>query len=522
MTQQNIINKLKPDSHTKVLLYIFLIGLAFRLWGITNPLLDFHSWRQTLTASVAQNFFTDGMNLFSPSTNFINENFEFEFHLYTYIVALLYKVFGVHDWLGRLVAVAFLMGTMWVLYLLGKRYFDERVAAVAVAFFAVLPMSVYYTRTFMPESAMLFFSVALLYCFTRWLDTEQWHFFILACLSGALVFLVKLPTLYLGAPLLFLVLNKYGKSFLVQWKLYLFALAILLPPLMWYSHMVDIRIQVYGGENIWLSNDKLANLETLKDYKFYKLIFATRLIEKMFAFTAFPFLVLGMIAKVKKKEDTLFHIWFASVCIFFLIVAHGNRVHEYYQIPIIPAGCFFIGQFLVKFFESRKDPRLWRSDYKACIVLIMIVFLPIHSIYKLDKRMNYNDGYLLIGKEIVKHAKPGERIIVQDKYMKVAQPTMKSNQSITKSNQATQKLAIKGNGAPQILYFANRKGWTYGVNINLSPKNIEEHIAEGATVYAMAKFSLEKENKKLFDYLSSEHQLVEQTPLVTVFKLKGD
>ena len=116
MTKESFLNKLKPDSHAKVLLYIFLAGLVFRLWGITNPLLDFHSWRQTLTATVAQNFFTDGMNLFSPSTNFISENFEFEFHLYTFIVALLYKVFGFHDWLGRGGAGAVSMGTMWVRY----------------------------------------------------------------------------------------------------------------------------------------------------------------------------------------------------------------------------------------------------------------------------------------------------------------------------------------------------------------------------------------------------------------------
>ena len=59
MKGKAVLNALKPDSHAKVLLYIFLIALAFRLWGVTNPLLDFHSWRQTLTATKERGELTD-------------------------------------------------------------------------------------------------------------------------------------------------------------------------------------------------------------------------------------------------------------------------------------------------------------------------------------------------------------------------------------------------------------------------------------------------------------------------------
>ncbi|MFQ5692699.1 MAG: ArnT family glycosyltransferase, partial [Nitrospinota bacterium] len=110
----------------------------------------------------------DGMNLFAPRLDDLQPYFEFEFQVYPYLVAVLYQVFGVAEWLGRLTAVLFSLGTMGYLYGLGKRYLDRTSALVAVSLFAVLPMAVYYNRAFMPESTLLFFSVAGLYHFDRW------------------------------------------------------------------------------------------------------------------------------------------------------------------------------------------------------------------------------------------------------------------------------------------------------------------------------------------------------------------
>ena len=64
--------KSKSIRPSIVLLGIFFIALAIRLWGVTNPLLDFHAWRQTLTATIAYNFYVDGMNFVTPRLNMID------------------------------------------------------------------------------------------------------------------------------------------------------------------------------------------------------------------------------------------------------------------------------------------------------------------------------------------------------------------------------------------------------------------------------------------------------------------
>ena len=480
-----------PDSQatsfnpTRILWGVFFIALVFRLWGVTNPLLDFHGWRQTLTATIAYNFYVDGMNVFNPSPNRLNQLGAHEFPLYTYLIAILYKILGFHEIMGRLVAIAFSMGSLWFLYLLGKRYFDKTSAIVACGFFAVLPFSVYYSRTFMPEAAMLFFSISMVYMFARWLDTGKWSDFIFASLFATLAFLVKLPTLYMGGPLLFLAWNKFRGKIFYQPRLYLFVVMILAPPALWYSYIARLQFETYGGSNVWL--DMLKDWEVLLTLRYWKLIFWTRLVEKMFAFTVFPFLVLGMWATTQNKERYVLHTWFFSICAYFVIAAKYNFIHEYYQVPIIPVGCLFAGKFIADFYRQNASGA-WNK--RVWLVLIMIVFIPIHSIYKLNKRLNYNDSYIKLGEEIKENTEPDDLII---------------------ANQV--------NASPQIFYYGQRKGWGVTFDQKLKPKTLTEYVNKGARLYVMVGGNLEENDPELNEFLKSQHQFLNKDPKVTLFKL---
>jgi len=478
----------KSIRPSKILLGIFFVALAIRLWGVTNPLLDFHAWRQTLTATIAYNFYADGMNFITPRLNMINSVFHFEFPLFTYLVALLYKIFGFDEILGRLVAIAFSMGSIWFLYLLGKRYFDETSALVACGLFAVLPFSVYYSRTFMPESAMLFFSISMIYMFARWLDTRKWSDFLLASLFSTLAFLVKLPTLYMGAPLLFLAWNKFRGKIFYQPLLYIFVIAILIPPTLWYSYTARLQLETYGGSsNLWL--DLLKDYEVLFTLRYWKLIFLTRLIEKMFAFTVFPFVVLGMRAYTSNKENHVLHIWFFSICLYFVIAAKLNFIHEYYQVPIIPVGCLFAGKFVAEFYRKNTLGDGYKSG-KLWLVTLMIIFIPIHSIYKLNGRLDYNDTWLEISAAVQQKTVRTDRLIV-------GEPV---------SN-------------PRIFYYSQRKGWGHSILDKITLSRLEDLIKKGATHYVMAVAKPQKDYPELHSLLKSNYQLIFQEEHVTIFKL---
>ena len=82
---------------------------------------------------IARNFLRDGMNIFAPRLDDLTPYFEFEFQIFPYLVAVLYQALGVKEWLGRLAAALFAMGTLAYLYALGKKYLDRPAALVAAA-----------------------------------------------------------------------------------------------------------------------------------------------------------------------------------------------------------------------------------------------------------------------------------------------------------------------------------------------------------------------------------------------------
>ena len=158
---------------------MLLLALALRLKGIHDPLLDHPGWRQGDTASIARNFALLQYNVLFPQTNYNGPppNYvELELQIVPFLAATLYKIFGVHEIFGRLITIAFSLGTVYVLALFGRRLFSSEAAGIAAAFlFAVMPGSFYYGRTFTPDTTMVFFLTAALYAFMRLLvDEEVW------------------------------------------------------------------------------------------------------------------------------------------------------------------------------------------------------------------------------------------------------------------------------------------------------------------------------------------------------------
>src|SRR5579872_3675490 len=148
------------------LLGALVLGLVLRLHGIHNPLLDHPSWRQGDTASIARNFALLRYNPFFPQTNYDGPppNYvELELQIVPFLAATLYKIFGIHEVFGRLLSIAFSVATIAVIGLFARRLFISGVAGAAAAFlFAVFPGSMYYGRTFMPDTTMVFFLTAAL------------------------------------------------------------------------------------------------------------------------------------------------------------------------------------------------------------------------------------------------------------------------------------------------------------------------------------------------------------------------
>lgn len=159
------------------MLFILAIGLILRLKGIHSPLLDHPGWRQGDTASIARNFSTLQFNILYPQTNYDGPppNYvELELQIVPFLAAAFYKLFGVHEIIGRLITIAFSLGTVLTVGMLARWLFSSATAGLFAAFFfATFPGSVYYGRTFTPDATMVFFLTAALYVITRLLAEDE-------------------------------------------------------------------------------------------------------------------------------------------------------------------------------------------------------------------------------------------------------------------------------------------------------------------------------------------------------------
>ena len=116
---------------------LLLSGLALRLIGLDEPLIDQQAWRQTDTAAIARNFLDEGYDLLRPRVDWRGISsgvVETNFPLYPYLVACLYGVAGgASEWLGRLLSALFSSLAAVPVYALGRRLAEAATATVAEA-----------------------------------------------------------------------------------------------------------------------------------------------------------------------------------------------------------------------------------------------------------------------------------------------------------------------------------------------------------------------------------------------------
>lgn len=469
------------------LLVIILLGISLRVIHITNPLLDRGGWRQTATASVARNFYTNNFNIFYPQIDWGGASpgyAESEFEISPFIVALIYKITGVQEWVGRLLAVLFSVGSMGLLYRLSRKYFGINTALFSTAFFVICPLNIYYSRTFMPESSMIFFSIAFIYYFSEWFDNENWTNFLLTGLCGALALLIKIPTLYLGFPIVGLAYIKYNKSLFIKWKLWLLAGIILLPSILWYSHAHQIFKEYGLTFAIWdIGHDKWGNIQIWLDKEFYLTLFH-RFKGEVLTPIGLCLFLFGLVLKVRQKKEFLFHFWLLGIIIYFFIVAVGNIVNNYYQLPLVPVASIFIGKALTLFINKKL-----LSEKVIGWIIITIAFLSI-SLFSYQEIK----GFYYWSRPIYFAGKTVDKLVEKDALIIVGNDTIYHG--------------------PEGLYYSNRKGW-YANLFEINPEYVEGCRKQGAKylVIAFERYQIDAflRNYSNLDFLRNNYKFIKSS-----------
>lgn len=143
----------------------FLFCTYIALNYVHQPLVDVHAFRQTQTALTSYWMLNEGWSLaYQTPVAGYPWSIPFEFPIYQTLVAAIVAITGFElEVIGRFVSYAFLLACAWPAFALSKRLvLPGTVPWVFCALLWTSPINVYWGRTFMIETAALFFTLACL------------------------------------------------------------------------------------------------------------------------------------------------------------------------------------------------------------------------------------------------------------------------------------------------------------------------------------------------------------------------
>jgi hypothetical protein len=368
---------------------VVLLALALRLHGLHNPILDHPGWRQGDTAGIARNFARLQYNFMYPQTTYNGPppNYvELELQIVPFLAATLYKVFGIHEVFGRLITIAFSLATVVTVAHFARWLFAGSIAGIAAAFaFAVFPGSVYYGRSFTPDTAMVFFLTAALYASARFLREDS------AMAPRALARTAALVTLaYLAKPVAVIALAPIAACVVERVRAGLptrvSAVAVLLVVPLAILWLYDRRVASYA-EWHWASGiTTLHVLPGLRDAFSSFAAFAAKCVafrtalgmlrQTMLGTAGFAASAAALVALpwIPARSKTLLWAWLIAGLAYVFVVVTVERV-DYYMYPLLPLCALATGGAVARFVEV--VPRLQTAPAARYALLAAVGILAV-------------------------------------------------------------------------------------------------------------------------------------------------
>jgi Dolichyl-phosphate-mannose-protein mannosyltransferase len=455
-----------------------LLGLALRLRGIHDPILDHPGWRQGDTAAIARNFATLDFNPFHPQTDYDGPppNYvELELQIVPFLAATLYKLFGIHEIFGRLISIGFSLGTVAIVGYFARWMFASRIAGfVAALAFAIYPGSVYYGRTFTPDTTMAFFLAAAVFASARWVVDEEMRFgreFWIAATLTALALLAK-PVAAVGLiPIGAAMITTRGLAATLRAPLTYAFFALALVPYVCYDAYVRSIAEWHWASGI----TAVHVLPSLRDSfasaagfgaKFEAFRHAIGMLhDTMLGFVGFTIFGIAVIFQPKSRATPLLYAWLVAALAYAYVVVTVERV-DYYLYPFLPLAAVWTGGLAIAL--TRFAPPNYRRFLAvggAAVALLAI----------------------LSGRSAVAaYYRYPKAVFAQAKALDATLPPG--------------TLIVMGHYDPSVIYYIHRKGWEEDPYL-WTPFDEESAIAKGARYFIAVEPKRLARNVELSNWL---------------------
>jgi len=411
-----------------VLVALILLGALLRFEHITQPFIEKFSWRQASTAMMAQNFYRGHWNILYPQVDWGGPGPNYqgrEFQIVTYIAAVLYKVFGQHEWVGRCVTVTFGLWGIFALYQLIRRVWDDERALVSAGLMSVLPGAVFIERSFLPDPAMVALVITSLWMLVAYCQTEKMHYLVLSSFVGCLGILTKLPGIIIGLPAIYAIYAIFGRRALEQKRLLgLLAAAVSVLTIvsgyyLWARYLsLTYPPYHFAGEGKFISLEKIG--DWIRDYYFLP-DFIRQLIGWLWTWPLAILVFIGLLLSLLKQEEMkcepgtkcipwFFH-WFGVALVIQYFIEAKHLVQDPNNMHLLnPFAAAIGGHAIVSISKTIQKHGYKSLKIAATIGIVAIIGLVGRQQLKSRYKPSYASSYH-IGTKVSKIADPNDLII---------------------------------------------------------------------------------------------------------------
>lgn len=381
-------------SRALCLAFVAAVSAAMHLKGITSPLLDYHYHRQCNTATIARNFHDNGLRLLQPQIDWDGPNrgrAATEFPLFMWLVGLLWPLAGLAELWGRVLAAAFSALTAVYLFLLVEGDLGREAALYSGTLFSFLPLEIYFGRTVQPEALALCATIAVLYHWRRALGPGRpWGHWAAATLAAFLAVSLKLPYVYLFAPMAWLAWERLGRA---AWRDGRSWAGLLVPAggvFAWYRYASSA-----GGYVVPTQAGAFYNLLDYGRLAYYvKFQFFSRFPELAATHMGLIPLLAGAFVLLRRERRMFYAVWFLSVAA--TLVAYGGYSfwHEYTSLPFVPVNAAFMGAGL-RFLRDKAaglPPR--KRSWAWAGLALLVGSMPVYSAVRIRHWYRLNHPFL--------------------------------------------------------------------------------------------------------------------------------
>jgi hypothetical protein len=456
----------------RVFLLLFLAGAAIRAVDVFRPADGRirESWRESDYAAVARNFAREGMNILEPRIDWRGNGpgfAEMEFPIIPWATAVFYRIFGVHEEIGRAILWFVSLLALLVFFALARRLLPFPAAAAAGLFFVLSPLSVRVSNSLQPEGLMLLLILLGVHFFLRWLDEGFRRHYWLSLLATAGAILAKAPAAHIGLVLAALLIAKKGFRAFRRVDVWIFGVLALLPAAAWYAHAHRFYLEFglslgLSNETHWLGWDLLRS-----PGRFLSLALGAIRTESLYVWTPLGWIFLGAAFFLRKRTDVFKVVfwWLAGIGVYFLAAIRtiGDGWAAYYHVVVVPPAALAIGAAVDGLIRRRPSDML-RFERRAVAAGLALVF-----------------GFQAF-------------LVVRDFHPRIYEPFHACSETFAPSIPEGDLILTTGGrardetgrpvayNAPYFFYWLDRKGWNIPLE-GASPEAVREFARRGARYF---------------------------------------